>query len=57
MFSKNKAASPGNSSDVLQVLSGLLMVLFVAVMSVTIIGTALPTMMARCMAPNLNTPG
>lgn len=46
MFSKNKAASPGNSSDVLQVLSGLLMVLFVAVMSVTIIGTALPTMMA-----------
>lgn len=46
MFSKNKAASPGNSSEVLQVLSGLLMVLFVAVMSVTIIGTALPTMMA-----------
>lgn len=46
MFSKNKAASPGNSSEVLQVLAGLLMVLFVAVMSVTIIGTALPTMMA-----------
>ena len=46
MFSKNKAASPGNSSEVLQVLSGLLMVLFVAVMSVTIIGTALPTMMS-----------
>lgn len=46
MFSKNKAASPGSSSEVLQVLSGLLMLLFVAVMSVTIIGTALPTMMS-----------
>ena len=45
MNRKIQAVQPNRSSDVLQVLSGLLMVLFVAVMSVTIIGTALPTMM------------
>ncbi len=46
MISNNEVASPRRHSEVMQVLSGLLMVLFVAVMSVTIIGTALPTMMA-----------
>ena len=46
MNRKIQAVQPKRSSEVLQVLSGLLMVLFVAVMSVTIIGTALPTMMS-----------
>lgn len=46
MISNNEVAPPRRHSEVMQVLSGLLMVLFVAVMSVTIIGTALPTMMA-----------
>lgn len=46
MIQKNQDSQPRRSSEVLQVLSGLLMVLFVAVMSVTIIGTALPTMMS-----------
>ncbi|WP_122820170.1 MDR family MFS transporter [Varibaculum vaginae] len=46
MISNSQASSPGGHTEVMQVLSGLLMVLFVAVMSVTIIGTALPTMMA-----------
>lgn len=46
MNSNNQLASPRGHSEVMQVLSGLLMVLFVAVMSITIIGTALPTMMA-----------
>ena len=46
MIQKNQDSQPRQSSEVLQVLSGLLMVLFVAVMSVTIIGTALPTMMS-----------
>lgn len=46
MNSNKKLASPRGHSEVMQVLSGILMVLFVAVMSITIIGTALPTMMA-----------